>query len=309
MHVLATVTPIFAVVVLGFLARKYGFIPKEFLGTANQLVFHLALPALVFRSVSKASFTTDFNAEVLVLTIVSVLLIYFGSWFLVSKNRWKWGQAGSFIQCAGHGNQGFVGLPIALYYIGDSGLVKAAILAGFLFILQNTLSALALQICAISRGSYRDTVTKIGRSLLSNPIIVSAFGGMVISFLDINLPAPASRFLDIMAGMAAPLSLLLIGASLSFTLMQKNFFSVIGAVAVKLVVLPLTGLILFMAIGLSVDDYLPALILLGTPTATVAYVMAGAMGGDSTFAGAAISLSTILSSVTYVLWLSLVSYL
>ena len=112
-----------------------------------------------------------------------------------------------------------------------------------------------------------------------------------------------------MSGMAAPLSLLLIGASLSFDMMRKNFFSVVGVVFMKLVSLPLLGIILFLMMGLNPDDYLPALILLATPTATVAYVMAGELGGDSEFAAAAISTSRLVSAVTYLLWLTIASYL
>ncbi len=145
--------------------------------------------------------------------------------------------------------------------------------------------------------------------MLGNPIILSAFAGMIVSLLDIAVPEPALRFIDIMSGMAPPLALLLIGASLSLELMQKNFFSVIGVVIVKLVALPLLGLTLFLIMDVKPDDYLPALILLATPTATVAYVMAGEMGGDSEFSAAAISTSTIFSAITFVVWLAVASHL
>lgn len=95
----------------------------------------------------------------------------------------------------------------------------------------------------------------------------------------------------------------------SLELMQKNLFSVIGVVIVKLVALPLLGLTLFLIMDVKPDDYLPALILLATPTATVAYVMAGDMGGDSEFSAAAISTSTIFSTITFVVWLAVTSHL
>lgn len=77
----------------------------------------------------------------------------------------------------------------------------------------------------------------------------------------------------------------------------------------KLVALPLLGLTLFLIMDVKPDDYLPALILLATPTATVAYVMAGEMGGDSEFSAAAISTSTIFSAITFVVWLAVTSHL
>jgi len=99
------------------------------------------------------------------------------------------------------------------------------------------------------------------------------------------------------------MSLLLIGASLSMEVMRKNLFSVLGSVAIKIVALPLAGLALFAFFGVSSAEYLPGLILLATPTATVAYVMAREMHGDDEFAVAAISTSTLMSALTYLVWL------
>jgi predicted permease len=44
--------------------------------------------------------------------------------------------------------------------------------------------------------------------------------------------------------------------------------------------------------------------LLASPTATVTYVMAKEMKGDSEFAVAAISLHTLLSAITFSIWLN-----
>lgn len=48
---------------------------------------------------------------------------------------------------------------------------------------------------------------------------------------------------------------------------------------------------------------LPGLILLASPTATVTYVMASEMKGSTQLASAAVSMSTLFSSLTFVLWL------
>jgi hypothetical protein len=64
---------------------------------------------------------------------------------------------------------------------------------------------------------------------------------------------------------------------------------------------------LYLLFKMSALDYLPGLILLATPTATVAYVMAKEMQGDTAFAVATISASTLLSAVTFTFWLSLVA--
>lgn len=163
MQVFSTIIPIFAVVILGCIARRKGFMPPEFLGPANRLVYYLAIPALIFRSVSKASFLTDFNPTVLLITLLSVVLAYFSAWLIGRYTPWQPGRVGAFIQCSGHGNLGYIGLPIAFYFIGDSGLAKASILTGFLSILQNILSVMALQRLCHGRDRLKNKTSFRGR--------------------------------------------------------------------------------------------------------------------------------------------------
>jgi len=303
MQVFSTIIPIFAVVILGWFARRRGFMPPEFLGPANQLVYYLAIPALIFRSISKASFHTQFNMTVLLITLSSATLAYFSAWLIGQLTRWPKERIGAFIQCSAHGNHGYIGLPVAFYFMGESGLAKAGILAGFLMILQNVLSVLALQACSVADVPPGRKMRVIAEKLIRNPVIVSALAGVAASACQLALPAPVLRFIDILSGLAPPLSLLLIGASLSLEVMRKNFVSVMGSVIIKIIVLPLVGLAFFMFFGLDTAEFLPGLILLATPTATVAYVMAKEMHADDEFAVAAISTSTLASALTYLVWL------
>ena len=307
MLVFSTIIPIFAVVILGFMARKKGFMPPAFLDPANRIVYYLAIPALIFRSVSKASFLTEFNVTVLLVTLSAALMAYLGAWIIGRFTRWPPARIGTFIQCSAHGNLGYIGIPVAFYFIGQSGLAKASILAGFLMIMQNTLSVLALQAHSVEEADTGKKIRDVAQKLIHNPIIMSAAAGMLVSLFQIPLPGVFQRFLDILSGLAPPMSLLLIGAALSLQVMRKNLLSVLGSVAIKVLVLPVTGLILFLMLDVRGEEYLPGLILLATPTATVAYVMAKEMHGDDQFAVAAISTSTIVSAFTYMIWLTVVN--
>lgn len=106
--------------------------------------------------------------------------------------------------------------------------------------------------------------------------------------------------------LALPLALLIIGASLSFDMVQPRLKAVLSTGILKLFLMPAVGLILFRLFNVETEAYLPAIILLASPTATVTYVMNKEMHGDSEFAVVAISVNTLLSAVTYTIWLSLV---
>jgi predicted permease len=131
--------------------------------------------------------------------------------------------------------------------------------------------------------------------------------GITFSITGLNLPEILDRSLKILSGMALPLALLVIGTSLSFTQIRQQLKLTLVISILKLVLLPALGLILFLLLHLYRVEYLPALILLASPTATITYVMASEMGGDPDLATAAISVTTLASAVTFTLWLGLAS--
>jgi len=308
MEVIITIIPIFIIIILGWGARKKGFITPEFLVPANRLVYYLSIPAMIFSAIVKSSFHEQFDSKVLFLTLFAAAGIYTTAYLVTKIVNMGPARAGAFIQSSGHGNIGYIGLPIAFYYLGETALAKAGIIAGFLMILQNLLSVIALQLHD-SSGARRPGIKPLIVKLLGNPVIIGAMTGIAVSALEIPVPRVIGRSLDILGGLAPPMALLLIGASLSMQLMRQYLRPTMGTVVLKLVLLPAGGLLLFNLFHLGAKDYLPALILLCSPTATIAYVMAKEMHGEADFAVATISASTLFSSITFMIWLAGVSHL
>lgn len=305
MELISTILPVFGVVILGWLSFKKGYMPQEFVNPANRLVYHVAIPVMIFGAVSKADFSSQFNVLVLVVTLFSATLVYLGSWLSAHLSRMAAHRTGSFIQCSAHGNLGYIGLPISYYFLGDSGLSTAALIAGFLMILQNVFSVFALQAYSEKPQPLEKRRLVLLKGLAKNPVIISAMAGIIVSMTGTPLPLIMHRFLDILSGLAPPMALLLIGATLSFKTMRGLSVPVVIATGLKLVILPAVGIFIFLGLGVAEAEYLPSLILLATPSATVAYVMSKEMHGDPEFAGAVISLSTLASLGTYLCWLAI----
>jgi hypothetical protein len=304
LNIVSTIIPIFSVIILGWLARWKGFIQQEFLEPANRLVYYLAIPALIFRAISKASLKAQFDVMVLTITLCSAVVIFAFAWGMGFLLRLRLGQLGTFMQTTFHGNLGYIGLAIAFYLLGNEGFVRASIIAGFLIILQNFLSVISLQFNSDDISDKGNTLYLILK-ILGNPVILSALAGILFSLSGLKMPLVIDRSLHILGGLALPMALLIIGASLSFELMQLRILRVVSSSLLKLILLPGIGFLLYRIFDIAVQDYLPALILLASPTATITYVMAREMGGDVDFAVAAISTSTLISSVTFTLWINI----
>lgn len=306
MGIATTIIPIFAIIILGLFSRRTGFIQPAFLEPANQLVYHLAIPAMIFRSISRASLKTQFDITVLTITLLSVLAVFIVAWVVGSIARVRRKQIGTFIQSSFHGNLGYIGLAVAYYYLGDKGFVRASIIAGFIMILQNFLAVVVLQLYSTDISEKKSKI-RLAWKILGNPVILSAMAGMLFSFTEAPIPLVIDRTLDIISGLALPMALLLIGASLSFKLIRLQALLVFFSSTMKLILLPGIGFILYRLFQIAPQDFLPGLILLASPTATISYVMAKELGGDTDFSVAAISISTILSAITFSIWLNMMA--
>lgn len=309
MDIIFTIVPIFSVILLGWLARSKGFIPGAFMGPANRLVYYFAIPAMVFRALARGSLKNDFNPVLLGCTLGAILMCFAMAWILIRLTAVPARRAGTFIQSAYHGNLGYIGLAVSYYFLGKQGFASAGILLGFIMILQNFLSVVVLEVYADSQSAGDHGLFTIIKKIMGNPVILSALAGMLFSLTGAALPQVLDRTLDIIGGMALPLALILIGASLNFELIKARFRQVLVSGLIKLVVLPATGLFLFLFWGLDVEIFLPGLILLAAPSATISYIMAMEMDGDTQFAVAAISASTLFSALTYSVWLYLAVFL
>jgi predicted permease len=303
MDIVATIIPIFSIVIIGWLIRLKGFVPPEFMGPANRLVFYLAIPSLIFRSVSKASFSAHSNLTVLLISLSAVFAVFLLSWIVGRLAKIDRKSLGTYMQSSIHGNLGYIGFAVTYYYMGQAGFVKAGIIGGFMMIFQNFLGVAALVLYG-KDVPLRENRLYFVQKIFGNPVILSAMAGIFFSVTELPVPEIIGRILDILGDLALPMALIVIGASLSFKVMRLSLFAVISSNFLKLMLLPCTGFVLFGFYGISPAEYLPALILLASPTATIVYIMSKEMHGDADFAVAAISASTLISAVTFSFWLN-----
>lgn len=309
MQIVSTIIPVFLIILIGWLIRKRRFMPDPFLGPANRIVYYIAIPAMIFTAVSKASFHDEFNMTILLITFTSLFLVTAIGWLITAASAMPAKMKGTFIQSAFHGNFGYIGLAVVFYYLGDSGFANASIFAGLIMILQNTLAVAVLQSHSVkgSNKKKREIVAANISAIIKHPIILSAIGGMLFSLAEVTLPTILERTLSILSGMALPLALLLIGSTISFKVIRSYLLQIVEISLLKLVVMPAIGVLLFSLFSIPRSEYLPALILLASPTATMVYVMAQEMDGDGDFAVAALSACTMLSAASFALWLKILS--
>lgn len=306
MEIINTIVPIFMVIALGVIAKKRGMIPESFQKPANRITFYLAIPALIFRAIAKSDFRAQFDTYLLIGTLLPIVIGFGIVWIILLFSGVQNKQKGTLIDTAIHGNIGYIGLAVVFYYLGNDALAIAGILAGFIMLTQNLLGVIALVVYSKSTKPGNGWLD-IFKKTFHNPVIMTAGFSILFSLSTLEIPIIIDRTLRIIGNLALPLALLLIGASLSFRIQMKKWLMVGLVCLVKLVIIPGVGIWLYLHFGVAKELFIPGLILLGMPVATVSYILATELKGDPELAVSTISISTALSGFTILVWLSYTS--
>lgn len=301
LSILENISPVFLVILLGFLSRRMGFLPDIFISSANRLVYFIAIPILVYDEISRGSFSESFDLHQIGGTFLAVGSVGAASYLLARVLRISPDGAATFVQTSFHGNLGYVGLAVVFYAMGPEGRGAASVLAGFLILFQNVM---AIGMFTFLASGEKSIDLRVVGKFLGNPIILATLLGLFSSAAGVRVPLFLERSFGIVGDMALPLALLIIGGSLK-TASGRRIQLVAFSTGFKLLLLPLTGFLLFRAMGVDPIPAKTAVILLASPSATVTYVMASEMGGKPELAATAVTISTVLSIATYALWIGI----
>ena len=298
LDIINIVLPVFSVIALGWLLRRWKLIDASFLKQTNKLVYYVCLPLLLFYKIGTADFFANFNGKLIVGSIAAVAITFVLSYLYTVVRNYPDKARGVFSQASFRGNIAYMGLAITLNAYGETGLTKAGILMGFLVPFLNLFAILALLWPHRGDGEQRG-VTFWVRQIALNPLIIASFLGIIWSFLDLPIPLVFERSLNIATGMTLPLALLAIGGGFSLEKLRGDLFKAALASCVKTIWMPILAAILLISMGVQGMDLGIGVLIAGTPAATANYIMADQLKGDAELAGASVMLSTLLSAATY----------
>lgn len=295
--------PIFLVMCVGYLLRRYKLIDGNFIQVANKMVFYVALPVKLFNSVRSIEidnfFDLKFVSFIFLGTIISAILAWFISKIAVNTAS----QKGSFIQGTIRGNFLYLGLSLMENITGSIG-EKAPIVVAVVVPLYNVLSVIIFALNPTDKN-VRITVSEQIYKIIKNPMIIAIFFGVLSSAVNFNIPLVASRTMAYFEDLATPLALITIGATFDFENVSAYIKPALTASVLKLVVFPAIAVVAAISMGFDNLDIVLIYILFGVPTATASFIMASAMGGDEELASSIIMVTTLLSVITMTMFIFL----
>ncbi|MGD9577970.1 MAG: AEC family transporter [Syntrophorhabdus sp.] len=297
MAIIETIVPIFLIIIFGYILQQRGLIKAQFIQEANRFVFLFSLPVLIFTGIMKSDIK-DVGLTNILSVIIPTLVILCFAFLLALTMGLKKGTLGSFVQTSFHGNITYIGLAVLYYMLGEEGLKKGSILIGFLILVNNTLAIAVLSWTSQKHGSIGKSLTSVAKT----PLIIATLAGMLLLYLGIPVPKILMKSMGILANIALPMALIIIGASMSVGTIKSSFRTSGIVTFIKLMVLPSLSFLFCYLYAIPLSDALPGIILLAAPTATTSFILANQLGGDTELASGVITLSTLLSPFAFTFW-------
>ncbi|HHU53248.1 MAG TPA: AEC family transporter [Clostridiaceae bacterium] len=301
--ILSLLFRIFVLVGLGLFLKKINLIDDKIQQGLSKLLVNVFLPASVLVSASNP-FEAEMVNEIIVTGIVS--LIYFGLIsllfiFVLRKIPFKMSKdkQNVFSVLIIYANTAFLGYPLTENLLGSKAII--------LGVIHNILWSLFFFTIGISIIKGESSVKFL--SIIKNPVTISAILTLIIYLSPSRLPAIINTVLTDIGNLVTPLSMMLVGATLSGTTLKallRDPYSILVAVF-RLLIIPISAIFLLKIFNIPELAYKTLIIMLALPSGSMVAIHASLFNKEADFAASSVSLNTALFAVTFPLILFLMN--
>jgi predicted permease len=282
------IAPIFIVAAFGFALQRWIGVEKRPLST---IVLNVLSPSLVFSSLVSSRLPGDEIVNLALFTLFNVLLMGGVAYSAARLLRLERSETIALMVVTMFVNGGNYGLTLNQLRYGDPGLARAVV-----YYTTSTVMLYTIGIFLASMGelSWRDAL----RRLLRFPAVYAAVLAILVYSFNINLPAPLLRGIEVAGAGAIPVMLLVLGMQLADLRTIASVRLAIPAVAVRLLIGPLIGLLLATLLGLSGLGRSTSIIESSMPPAVFTIILATEFELEPAAVTSIVLLTTLLSPLT-----------
>jgi len=239
--VVASLTPVFLLIGLGWLAGRRQWIRDGSIKDLSNLVFLLLIPALLFRTMSAVRFEQ--------LDLLPVAAYFLAALALLAVSiAWRGFNRGSVVMAlAGtFSNMVMIGITLVELAYGKAGLVTLLTLVSVHALILLTVGSIVLEL-AVARearaGGERvphvlATAWSAVKGALIHPIPLPILCGLLFAQTGWSLPTVVDRPLQLLGSAFGPIALVLVGVTLARTPMAGHLRLALWICASKNLVLP-----------------------------------------------------------------------
>lgn len=262
------------IILVGWFVGRQRILADNARQVLSGLTFFVASPALLFETLSKAQLGEVFAEPLLVTAVsaVSTALVFFSIVKFVLKRALPESVMSSM--AASLANSANLGIPIAVYVLGDASYVAPLLIFQLAFF-----TPIFLMILDSSTSSHRTSFWGFILMILRNPMIVGSGLGLLVAGTGWDVPPLVLEPIHLIGGAAIPAMLIAFGMSLNgsrpLQAAAGRRMDILLASAFKLVVQPAIAYV-FARFVLGVEGHalFAAVVVASLPTAQNVFVAA-----------------------------------
>lgn len=301
---LSTTGPILALIAMGWLARRRGWLQAGDERVLNAYVYYFALPALFYCDLSG----TVFDAANLRLALASTLPIFAAALaFALAAPAFGWSRETLhlLVLSAAFGSLGFFGIPFVSFAFGEAMDRTASLCAAAGSLAGVSLSLVVLESHGAGSGlGVLDRARVVGRRLLANPLFLSIALGTATSLSGLALPGPVLAPLHMLGRSTVTVALFLLGVFL-YGRDYGELRTALGLSLLRAVLLPVLGLAACALLGVRGEERAVVVLMHAMPVAVAMIVLSERYDFRRRTVASLLLVSSLGAAVYLNVWLSL----
>ncbi len=305
LQTITTLLPVFLTIMIGAGLKQSDLIKDEHWASVEHVAYYVLFPAIVMKSIAVADFA-DVPVFRMALAMILAILTMFAVTLLFRKPlQLALSMDGpaftSFFQGVTRWHT-FLALAIMPLVFGPQGIALAALAAAAMIPLLNVG---AVSVLSAYASGNPPSVKAIGKSLLTNPFVLSSMAGIFLNATGLGLAGPLEQTFELIGKGALAVALLSAGAGLRFGQLRRGGIAVAAATVIKLLVMPLFMWGWTEALDVGGLPQAVAIVSGGIPSAAAAYILARKMGGDAPLIALILTSQVLAAAVTLPLLITL----
>lgn len=321
---LNAVLPIVALIALGYVLKKIGFLTEEFIAVGNRLCFRVLIPIMLFINVYKVESLSTLEIYPAVYAVAGIigaalLGVILAAIFIKDRK-----QKSAVAQCVVRSNYAIIGIPLAVMMVGEEAEITASLLSVFVVPVFNVAAVIILSAYDNEGLNFKQTVKKTILGILQNPLIHGVILGLIVvgirtlfglpAILNLEITDPSIigqssenplyflyTALNYISMATTPVALIVLGGQFEFKTFKKDLKPIIVATIGRTVLVPAIFLTIAVLLGFKGASIAALVAVFASPVAVASATMAKEMNSDGELATSLVVSTTVFSSITLIL--------
>ena len=296
-----SILPLFLIILLGFVMMRFEVVRPGWVDILNKYALWIGLPSLIFVALVRLDFRFSEYGSLIILNsaylICCILLAFPVSVIFKTSLQTR----RTLFLLFGFGNISYLGIPVLSSALGPEALGPAILLSAVYPFWMFTFAIGLIEIT----GQEKVHILVILKRLVTNPLLISVFLGILASWLKIPVHGALIKTLDLFGQSVTAIVLFSLGIFLGAQQIgtRRQWLPVLGLSLVIMIILP--GIFYFCAKGSGMTNiqFRSSVLDAAMPMGLTAYAMTEQYELNALLTGRLVILSTAIAAITLPAWI------